>query len=902
MNLTEVKKTMPQFRTTYVKNRIPCHLYHYSTTIMIKEFHLLYQSQITIMQFVALFLNAADRGRITHQTKNDLLRCVGLLFSDKSKFPRSMYTVKDGLEKRGLLDGFLVHFLCTACGTYIDKDTKTTDNFICPAESCSARFTRCELEPRSFITIPMAPAIQRALESGKLRSSLQTQPVAYDGISKCARDGAAYKRLLETGEDFVDINLFSDSALTSKSSMASVWSVLFSINNADGNCSPRIHTIYNKSIDRQKTWKEPQYWKQGLATPLINELKLLREHGLEVVRNGARCKVKVYVLTYNADCPERWNMLNFSSYMARFGCAHCETPGKRVQLNPGKNRKDLQCYPFDLDNPTNNVIGLRDLARTRALGQLALEKCPPGIGADLTDDDKELLCGVKGTSILSQLGPFEETRQTPPDPMHLLGEGIGKALVGFLVKGPQWKLKRSQLKLVNAYLASIQPTDAIPRLPRELSSYKQWTAGEFIAFIQFYCLPCLHGVVPTSVFLVIAKFCVVVQCLLSPAITEADLLECAVAMHDFSIEFQLAFGERFMTYNIHQYAVHLPDYIVQLGPPRYWWAFPFEAKIGNFRRYQQNTHEQNKELAGKIQLSSASSRLRELLINPQTSETLKKVSRTICFNEPSHTRCAEINGQQTYFCGAAHKLKQFAKPNTDEHRWLVMMIEMRNGAPLEMQSVELFDRVRTAGGIALETLHYTRKESRVNVAFKHRNGKIYLSKKFVLVSGTDRTAALVWAVPMDIREWGYFGFDDQEVLKKNTGGFLVLAQSSYIWKLSLSDGGELSQLQYFIRLRDPMWAVAVDCRYRYLYWSNHASGLTRSLYDGSRVTSVAPRVEEFRVLAVDFVTGNIWSIQASDILVGKLSDLTAEQKTIIMDERISTGSALAVHPVCGFIY
>ncbi|OWA54704.1 hypothetical protein BV898_19105 [Hypsibius exemplaris] len=134
-------------------------------------------------------------------------------------------------------------------------------------------------------------------------------------------------------------------------------------------------------------------------------------------------------------------------------------------------------------------------------------------------------------------------------------------------------------------------------------------------------------------------------------------------------------------------------------------------------------------------------------------------------------------------------------------------------------------------------------------------------------------------------------------VRRNPGGFLVFAQGPSLWKLPAEDIGETKQLSN--NSGETNGAVAVDCVNHHLYWTNPETGIRRSRYDGSDNHLVVTKAGIYGGLAVDFVSGNLFWVQGSAILVAKISHLEDGNKTIISHTGINIVSAPAVHPSRG---
>ncbi|OWA51414.1 putative Low-density lipoprotein receptor-related protein 5 [Hypsibius exemplaris] len=135
----------------------------------------------------------------------------------------------------------------------------------------------------------------------------------------------------------------------------------------------------------------------------------------------------------------------------------------------------------------------------------------------------------------------------------------------------------------------------------------------------------------------------------------------------------------------------------------------------------------------------------------------------------------------------------------------------------------------------------------------------------------------------------------QETRMMREEGFVIVAQGPSLWNVSDGGHGPLTNIS-----DEENCVVAVDCPNRHIYWTNAETGIRRFGYDGSDNQLVVRKEGLNRGMAIDFVAGNLFWIQGSDIVVAKMKDLAVGYKTIL--RRIDSASALAVHPARGSIY
>ncbi|CAN7943281.1 unnamed protein product [Ixodes hexagonus] len=111
-----------------------------------------------------------------------------------------------------------------------------------------------------------------------------------------------------------------------------------------------------------------------------------------------------------------------------------------------------------------------------------------------------------------------------PDYMHAVLEGVTRQITelwltctsGSFYIGPQ-------LREINARICKIKPPIGFPRLPRPLSERALWKASEWKAFLLFYALPCLSGILPTQFLKHFSMLSQAVFLLLKGTVTKQDI-------------------------------------------------------------------------------------------------------------------------------------------------------------------------------------------------------------------------------------------------------------------------------------------------------------------------------------------------------------------------------------------
>ena len=174
--------------------------------------------------------------------------------------------------------------------------------------------------------------------------------------------------------------------------------------------------------------------------------------------------------------------------------------------------------------------------------------------------------GVKGLSPLHILPSFDIIDGVVIDYMHCLLEGIGKKLctLWFAPSQHSYYIGR-HAELIDKRLASIKPPDAVTRIPRGVTGRKHWkggacttiicvlicqfrnytfyTANEYRAWILFYALPVLKGLLPDANHQHLALLVCSLHILLGDEISPHSLGTAQQLLTKFYRDFQELYGQ-----------------------------------------------------------------------------------------------------------------------------------------------------------------------------------------------------------------------------------------------------------------------------------------------------------------------------------------------------------------------
>lgn len=109
------------------------------------------------------------------------------------------------------------------------------------------------------------------------------------------------------------------------------------------------------------------------------------------------------------------------------------------------------------------------------------------------------------------------------------------------------------MRVLENRIKDIKPPHLITRQPRPLAEFKYWKASEWRAWLLFYSLPVLNGVLQPRYVKHLGLLVSAVFLLLNENITFQDINKADNMLFEFVARFQLLYGEASMTFCTEQY-------------------------------------------------------------------------------------------------------------------------------------------------------------------------------------------------------------------------------------------------------------------------------------------------------------------------------------------------------------
>ena len=434
-------------------------------------------------------------------------------------------------------------------------------------------------------------------------------------------DGKAYRDLMRPGgflsvPEHTGLILCSDGVQLFKSCGQSLWPIMFSVTSL-----PPSKRMNADNIILAGVWQG--IVKPNMATilqPVLDKVHDLHCRGVLVETPIGRKTIKVQLLLGVFDLPAKAMATNFTQYNGKYGCNYCLDEGQHI------SRRRL-FLPTDPHTPRSSVH----------LRQSTLEAQQQGTP----------VFGVKGPSVLSSY--INILTDVPVDYMHAVLEGVTKTLISYWLDS---KNHRSRFYLglrvtaIDSKLLCIRPPPEIRRSPRLISTYRQWKASEYRAWLLYYCLPVLHGILPSDYVHHLSLLVSSVHILISDSITNSSLCDAQSLLESFYSLLPNLYPDIMCGINFHS-LIHLPTFVKHWGPLWCYSAFGYENMNGRLRSHCHGTRNVLPQLVNSIRMRQALLQKNSKLNDTENRNTLQFLRSTGPVQE-RRVESTEIKGRITH--------------------------------------------------------------------------------------------------------------------------------------------------------------------------------------------------------------------------------------------------------------
>ena len=285
--------------------------------------------------------------------------------------------------------------------------------------------------------------------------------------------------------------------------------------------------------------------------------------GVSLSPDGDQC-VRAALITVAADLPAIRKVTQFLGHKADLGCSRCKFRAEREPGTAGASGKMSYYTPSACEARKHEEVTLQAAefrsAQTRASAVQISQKN-----------------GVRYSELI-RLPYFDIVRMTTIDPMHTF-------LLGMVKRETELNLdmltpaKRCEL---NRRLKKIRLPYNIGRLPDNIFDKERVngvTAAQWKTYIISCARPCMYKLLPERAYRCLVMLSEIVTLIALPIFTTDLIISLYRLLSDHHRMFCQIYGKWAVTVNYHM-SLHLPDMILDFGPPHSFWCFAYERFNG----------------------------------------------------------------------------------------------------------------------------------------------------------------------------------------------------------------------------------------------------------------------------------------------------------------------------------
>ena len=528
-------------------------------------------SDINVAEILLMFMHISKKHSLRWSALLDIFMILNFIFK-KSIFPTTTYMLKKLMNVD--TDCFMHHVLCSKCGYYLGKKSSIKSPITCICGSIQTPSTT----DKFFIEIDIFPQLQKLFSDNTIISSLEERFVRQKQNNEALEDlydGKMYKsycknKFLKNKWNF-SYTFNTDGCQASDNSKVSIWPIFMMLHEIPNSLRKKYMILAGLWVAKA----EPSM--NIFLRPFVEQANRLSTEGFKWMNNGVMITSKLFPVSCCVDSVARCGMLNMKKFNGIYGCTFCE--------HATENIDGVRKYPM-----------LENVPRKRTDQSIREQMV-----AAHFNNNKDIT-GVWGPSALINLKHFNLVNGMIVDFMHSGLLGVSNLYTDIIMSNAHEEYyvgSPAAIHIINKRLLSNKPPTCIGKLPRSIEERNMWKASEWLYWILFYALPCLHGLLPRKNLNHLALFVSAMTILLSDSITKDMLQRARKLLIKFVLNFGRLYGDQYMHYNVHL-LLHMCDTVHNWGPL---WAistFPFENENKELLKLKKNNNEIAVEIATRL--------------------------------------------------------------------------------------------------------------------------------------------------------------------------------------------------------------------------------------------------------------------------------------------------------------
>lgn len=275
--------------------------------------------------------------------------------------------------------------------------------------------------------------------------------------------------------------------------------------------------------------------------------------------------LRAALVAVTSDLPALRKITQFLGHKADFGCSRCKFKAEREPGTRGASGRMSYYTSITADKRNQDELVHQGNEYNHALSK----------------SDAAAIAKKNGFrySQLLRLPYFDMVRMTATDPMHSFLLGLVKRETELNLQ----LLTAAQRQEFIRRVKSIKMPSDVGRLPTNIFDNSEGvsgiTANQWKTYIVTYARPCMYKLLPKRHYESLVLLAQIVSNIISPIFSEDMVALLYRLLQDHHHLFCQVYGKWAVTVNYHM-CLHLPEIIIDLGPPHSFWCFAYERVNG----------------------------------------------------------------------------------------------------------------------------------------------------------------------------------------------------------------------------------------------------------------------------------------------------------------------------------
>lgn len=426
---------------------------------------------------------------------------------------------------------FEVTHYCSLCFKFRQSSTNLCDTCTDPKRKVDY-FVALPLKPQ-FEKLYSRPGFAESLKYKRNRTKINEDN--YEDIYDAKTYKNAEQIFLKNDCD-LSLMWYTDGIALYECSSFSLWPFFFVINELPPHERYKPENIIMAGLWGSHEKPHPNIFLQAVTAELI---ELRNGTDFFVYDSNDNVVVRICVLCGTADAPAKASFLNLKSHMGFFSCPKCLIKGKKDE-----DTGDVMVFPHQESlvprTPENYQVHLDvtlELKRNKK-----------------TAKDPTSFMGVKGQTLLAKMLLLCLFQTTGIDSLHCIYLGVMKQLLTLLFD-IKYKEKAfslyAKIKEVNDMIAGLQLPHYVERELLPVDKLAFMKGSVLRNFLFYFMLPLFHKVMKDEYFENIVDLVKGVSLLNTDSVSKVDVSLSRQHLNNFCKKFELLYGLRHMTSNIH---------------------------------------------------------------------------------------------------------------------------------------------------------------------------------------------------------------------------------------------------------------------------------------------------------------------------------------------------------------